>query len=93
MRLMEFITLRTRGNNRIFDQQQFKDIVHQESKQENCEKLEIFYHSTISTDFCVLLIHESGATEKSGSELGIRLSWLLEEYGFVNHTVWFEAGI
>ena len=91
MQWVEIISIRTGGSGRVFNQQEFIEIVHNENRKWNKTKIKFFRHSSLSADFCVLLTHDSEKPAERGSGLGIRLAWLLEEYGFVNHTVWLEA--
>ena len=89
MRWIEIINIRAGGIGRIFNQQEFIEII----QSENREKVQIktFRHSALSAGFCVLLSHNSEKPTEKGSELAIRLVWLFKEYGFVNHTVWLET--
>ena len=54
-------------------------------------KIEVYNHSTLTTDISIHVHYESAQIESQGSPLGLRLVSELRAFGVVNHTVWVEA--
>ena len=53
-------------------------------------QIHLFRHLTLKTDFCLHLVFNSDEPDINGSQLGLTLVAILQEYGLVNHTVWIE---
>jgi hypothetical protein len=61
--------------------------VNQEARQ---QKIKVYSHITVETDFSIHLYHDSKEADISGSPLGSRLASALKKFGLVNHSVWVE---
>jgi hypothetical protein len=53
-------------------------------------EMRIYRHAAWETDWSLHLHWESEEPEKDGSELGLRLSQALEEFGLIDHSTWTE---
>ena len=90
MQWLEIINVRVGASDCLVNQQKLQNLVSTVRMKWRGSQATLYQHSTLSTDFIIFLCHQSVHPEKRGSELGIHLAWLLEEYGFINHTVWLE---
>jgi hypothetical protein len=54
-------------------------------------KIEVYNHSTLTTDISIHVHYESAQIASQGSPFGLRLVSELRAFGVVNHTVWVEA--
>ena len=92
MQWLEIIQVRSVGTGRAEFQEQFRMLILENAR--CCEQgvdIKLFQHSSVTSDFSIFICHDSNSTEKRGSEFGIRLAWMLKEYGYVDHTVWQKA--
>lgn len=53
-------------------------------------EMRIYRHAAWETDWSLHLHWESGELEQDGSELGLRLSQALKDFGLVDHSTWTE---
>jgi hypothetical protein len=53
-------------------------------------KIEVYNHSTLTTDISIHLHYDSAQVESEGSSFGMQLVSELKAFGVVNHTVWVE---
>jgi hypothetical protein len=53
-------------------------------------KIEVYNHSTLTTDISIHVHYESAQVASQGSPFGVQLISELKAFGVVNHTVWVE---
>jgi hypothetical protein len=56
----------------------------------NATQIEVYSHSTLSTDLSIHVHHDSEQVANQGSSFGVQLVSELRAFGIVNHTVWIE---
>ena len=80
MKKLEIIHLRLAGDCR-------SKLVEEIRQSLGVARARIFRHATIDGD---LSIHLLGEGDAHHSELGVRLSAALRDYGLVDHAIWLE---
>jgi len=91
MQWLEIINIRLSRNDFLFNHKNFQNLVSHVQKEWHSSQIKFFQHTNLSADLSIFIYHQSTSPAKRGSDLGIHLAWLLEEFGSVNHTVWLEA--
>ncbi len=90
MKWLEIIELRSTCSNRTFLESQLKGLIDEVNQAARQQKIKVYSHITVETDFNIHLYHDSKEADFSGSPLGQRLASALKEFGLVNHSVWIE---
>ncbi len=90
MQWLEMINIRLNGNDSLEEKEVFQQFINSVSTPHPELQLRMFQHATLPSDFSFLIVNKSEPLSSRGSEFGIQLAWLLEEYGVVNHSVWLE---
>ena len=90
MKWLEIIELRSVGSNRTLLESQLQSLINEVSQEATQQKIKVYSHITVETDFSIHLYHDSKEADISGSPLGQRLASALKEFGLVNHSVWVE---
>lgn len=57
----------------------------------SCREIKMYRRAMVDTDLSILLFHDTMNIEINGSDLGLRITSALKEYGMVNHTAWLET--
>jgi len=90
MKWLEIIELRSVGDKRAVIELQLKSLINEVNQEARQQKIKVYSHLTVETDFSIHLHNDSKSADISGSPLGQRLASALREYGLVNHSVWIE---
>lgn len=90
MKWVEIIELRTVDSNRELLKAQMQELINESDKEIEKMKIRVYCRAMLDTDFSIHLLHNSKEVENSGSQLGLRLSSALKEFGLVNHCIWVE---
>ncbi len=91
MKWLEIIELRTVACNRKLLEMEMKELIIELDKETKKQQIKTYSRVMVNTDFSIHLFHDSKNGENGGSELGIRLSSALKEFGLVNHSIWIET--
>lgn len=90
MRLLEIITLRSTGSDRlkaaleVLEQMAYSEMV------ENQASWHSYRNAEVESDLCIHLLWDSEETCSQKSPLGLRLAHLLRDFGFIHHAIWIE---
>jgi len=90
MKWLEIIELRSVGSNRALLESELQSLINEVNQEARQQKIKVYSHITVETDFSIHLYHDSKEAEIGGSPLGLRLATALKEFGLVNHSVWVE---
>lgn len=90
MRWLEIIELRSVGTNRTEMELQLNSLIDDVNQKMRQQKIKVYSHIAVETDFSIHLHNDSNNTDIGGSSLGQRLANVLKEFGLVNHSVWVE---
>ena len=90
MKWIEIIELQSVDCNRELLESQLQQLINEVEKETNKQTITAYNRVLIDNDFSIHLIHNSKKAERTGSQLGLRLSLALKEFGLVNHSVWVE---
>ena len=90
MKLLEIIEFRSAESNRIKLEKQLNNLLEEILIAEEAQKIKIYNRLRVDNDFSIHLFHDSKKVENTGSQLGLRISSALKEFGLVNHSVWIE---
>ena len=72
-------------------QELINDLQSIESQSESC-RMQLYRHTSLSSDFTLFISHQHNTISERGSDIGMKLVSSLEEWTFVNHSVWIEEG-
>lgn len=50
----------------------------------------LYHHATVETDMSIHLAWNSGILSEGKSEVGAKLIYMLQEFGFVDYSAWIE---
>ncbi|MDY0092284.1 MAG: hypothetical protein RBT80_06265 [Candidatus Vecturithrix sp.] len=50
----------------------------------------LYHHATVETDMSIHLTWNSGILSEGKSEVGAKLIYMLQEFGFVDYSTWIE---
>jgi hypothetical protein len=90
MKWLEIIELRSVGDKRAMIESQLKSMFDEMKQETGKQKIKVYSHITVETDFSIHLHNDSKSADIDGSPLGQRLVSALKEYGLVNYSVWVE---
>ena len=90
IKILERIDLRSNSGNKKNLLMQLEELVADVSNLAESEKIKIYTHYNIGTDYSVHLHRIISDEEHLESELGLRLTSSLKEFGLVNHSLWIE---
>ena len=90
MKWLEIIELRSVESNRTLLESQLQSLINEVNQEARQQKIKVYSHITVETDFSIHLYHDSKEADISGSPLGQRLASALKEFGLVNHSVWVD---
>jgi len=90
MKWLEIIELRSVGSNRTLLEPQLQSLINDVNQETRQQKIKVYSHITVETDFSIHLLHDSKEADIGGSPLGLHLASALKKFGLVNHSVWVE---
>ena len=90
MRWVEVIEFRSFNKDDALLELDFWNCLSDAIGEAHIAKIEVYNHSTLTTDIRIHVHYESAQVENQGSPLGLRLVSELKAFGVVNHTVWVE---
>jgi len=91
-KILERIDLRSNKENKKELLEQLEELVNDVTERTDDNKIKIYTHYNIGTDYSVHLLRLISEEEHLESELGLRLASSLKEFGLVNHSIWIENG-
>lgn len=90
MHRIEIIHLRV---NRVHSVNAVKDLLEHALKTNSNEishLVKIYHHQSIDEDLCVILHWNTAEMTRTLSDLGLRLTSALKDFGRVDHSIWVE---
>jgi hypothetical protein len=91
MKWVEVIEFRSFKKDQALLELDFWNCLNDAIGEADIVKIEVYNHSTLTTDISIHVHYESAEIESQGSPFGLRLVSELRAFGVVNHTVWVEA--
>jgi hypothetical protein len=91
IKILERIDLRSARDDKKKLLLQLEELVNFVSEKTKSDKIKIYTHYNIGTDYSIHLHRTISHEEHLESELGVRLASSLKEFGLVNHSVWIET--
>jgi hypothetical protein len=90
MKWVEVIEFRSFNKDEALLELDFWNCLSAAIEEVDIVKIEVYNHSTLTTDISIHLHYDSAQVENQGSLLGLCLVSELKALGVVNHTVWVE---
>ena len=90
MKWLEIIELRTGSTKDQQLPQAFRQLLKELTRGKNLPKVSIYNNCSLSSDYSILLYHDSSQPNIMGSVLGMQISTFLKDFGLVNHNIWIE---
>jgi hypothetical protein len=90
MNCIEIIEIRVLHKSREKLEIELQRILTDSNKEVEFSELKIYSRINLDTDFVVLIMNSSGSVKDGESQLGIRLTEGLKDYGMVNYSKWNE---
>ena len=87
---MEIIEIRALHKTKEKLEVELQLILSEVEKEAGNSKVKIFSRINLKTDYVILIMNESDSGTNGESQLGIRLSEGLKDYGMVNYSKWHE---
>jgi hypothetical protein len=88
--MIEIIEIRALHKTRKILESELQRILVEMETTSPAFNVRIYTRIKLETDFVILIMNESDSFNGRESELGIRLSEGLKDYGMVNHSKWHE---
>jgi len=88
MKWIEFIKVQTSANQDPSLDQALESLIKSIPLKNGLDKLTMGYNGSFSSDFALFIFWETKKIDKSGSEIGLTIKQVLNNYGLVNHSVW-----
>jgi len=90
MNWLEIINIRSFKSNVSDIQSTFNELIGSARDKWPGNDIVLLQHSRLASDYSILIHHRSENPEIRGSQPGIHLVFQLQEFGYVNHTIWQE---
>jgi len=90
MSWVEMITVRSTSSGSQSLSSALRELMNDVAGEAGRERIRIYKHERIETDFCIVLFHEESTHHSKESPLGLRLAAALKEFGLVNNGAWIE---
>lgn len=90
MAWLEIIEIRAVGSNRNLLESQLQDLIDELNQGPKLQKVKLYRHVMLDTDFSIHILHNSYKTDTECSSICTQLVPSLKDFGLVNHTVWIE---
>ncbi len=84
MKWLEIIELRSVDSNRELLESKLQNLINEVNQEARQQKIKLYSHKSVETDFSIHLFHDSTNIDNSGSELGLHLTSALKEFGLVS---------
>ncbi len=90
MSWLEVIELRSPGNKQVRLEELLRKLVSDFAKLEKKTEIRAYTRMNVETDTSILLFHKSKDPQQQGSQIGLLLTSILKEFGYVSHRIWTE---
>ena len=87
---MEIIEIRVQYKAKQKLEQELKKILTEMENKQMEQPMKVYKRLNMETDYIILLMNQSNEITVKDSQLGIRLSSVLNDYGMVNYSKWKE---
>ncbi len=90
MKWLEILHLRSNGDKSL---ESIHELVKQNlvvDQNSNSQQMDVYRHQVVDSDLCLVLQFESEREITPPSDLGLRLTASLREFGRINHSVWIK---
>ena len=87
---MEIIEIRVQYKAKQKLEQELKKILTEIKNKQMDQPMKVYKRLNMETDYVILLMNQSNEITVKDSQLGIRLSSVLNDYGMVNYSKWKE---
>ena len=87
---MEIIEIRVQYKAKQKLEQELKKILTEMENKQMDQPMKVYKRLNMETDYVILLMNQSNEITVKDSQLGIRLSSVLNDYGMVNYSKWKE---
>ena len=87
---MEIIEIRVQYKAKQKLEQELKKILTEMENKQMEQPMKVYKRLNMETDYVILLMNQSNEITVKDSQLGIRLSSVLNDYGMVNYSKWKE---
>ena len=87
---MEIIEIRVQYKAKQKLEQELKKILTEMENKQMEQPMKVYKRLNMETDYVILLMNQSNELTVKDSQLGIRLSSILNDYGMVNYSKWQE---
>ena len=87
---MEIIEIRVQYKAKQKLEQELKKILTEMENKRMDQPMKVYKRLNMETDYVILLMNQSNEITVKDSQLGIRLSSVLNDYGMVNYSKWKE---
>ena len=87
---MEIIEIRVQYKAKQKLEQELKKILTEMENKQMEQPMKVYKRLNMETDYVILLMNQSNELTVKDSQLGIRLSSVLNDYGMVNYSKWKE---
>ena len=87
---MEIIEIRVQYKAKQKLEQELKKILTEMENKQMDQPMKVYKRLNMETDYVILLMNQSNELTVKDSQLGIRLSSVLNDYGMVNYSKWKE---
>ena len=87
---MEIIEIRVQYKAKQKLEQELKKILTEMKNKQMEQPMKVYKRLNMETDYVILLMNQSNEITVKDSQLGIRLSSVLNDYGMVNYSKWKE---
>jgi len=90
MKWLEIIQLRSSTMNRGSLEQLLATWISEDAKYDAAQTIKVFKHATVETDYSIHIEYDTDKSICDASELGVKMTTVLKEFGLVNHNIWIE---
>jgi hypothetical protein len=90
MNWIEIIELRSAGDELEALKQTLTRMVLKADRNGGLQKIALYHNALVETDISIHLQWETGKKTPAKSNLGLRLTSALDEFGRVIHSIWIE---
>jgi hypothetical protein len=90
MKWIEVIHLRSTERESAKLMLTVQSLIDEVIDEKSCKKIKMYGRALLDTDLAIQLSHDTKKMEIEGSQLGLRLTHALKEFGMVNHNVWVD---
>jgi len=90
MKWIEIIEIRSSYHSQKMIELKLKGLIEEIQKESSKQSIRIFSKVLLETDYVIMIQNDSKIIDHKRSQLGLRLSSALKEYGMIYHSIWNE---